>query len=138
MRLKAFSASCVFVASCCAFGQDRPTVAVSGTVLDPSGARITGAAVEARSAKGVTLGSTVSDSSGRFTLVLAPGRYDLVVTADGFDPLLMPIRPSGSSLLVQAKLVVAMAQSVVTVNGDNGASTAEDANGSAVTLAARN
>ena len=137
MKVQVFAVSCVFLVSCCALGQDRPTVSVSGTVLDPSGALIAGAAVEARSPEGVRLGSTVSDSNGRFRLALVLGHYNLVVTADGFDPMLMPIQPSGSSLLVQAKLVIATAQSVVTVNGDNGVSTAEDANGSAITLGAK-
>ncbi len=134
MKLEVFSASCVFLVSCCALGQVRPAVAVSGTVLDPSGARVTGAAVEVRSPEGATVSDAVSDGSGRFQLTLVPGHYNLVVTADGFDPLLMAIQPNGSSLLVQAKLVIATAQSVVTVNSDNGASMAEDANGSAVTL----
>lgn len=108
---------------------------VTGTVSDPSTARIAEAAVEARTADNVLAGSTTTDKGGRFRLALPPGTYDLVITAEGFDPYLTPLKATGSNVSVDARLVVATTQTVVSVNGNNGgASTSEDANGSALVL----
>ncbi len=132
------AASCVLSASCCAWGQTAPatkTVNINGTVSDPSTARVAQATVEARSADNILVGTTTTDSGGRFRLALPSGTYDLVITADGFDPYLATVKAAGSNVSVDAKLVVATTQTIVSVNGNNGgASTAEDANGSALTL----
>ncbi|MSO19070.1 MAG: TonB-dependent siderophore receptor [Acidobacteria bacterium] len=73
-------------------------VTLRGVVLDSSGAAIAGAAITARpeqfpeyaseeaiepNASGAS--STVSDSNGEFTLRLAPGRYALRASAEGFQ-----------------------------------------------------
>jgi hypothetical protein len=67
------------------------TVELSGMVYDPQGAVIPGARV---SVKNLATGSTrvtQSDSQGRYTFVaLPPGRYELVVEADGFSRLVNP------------------------------------------------
>ncbi len=125
-------------ASCCAWSQTVPVskaVNISGTASDTSGARIPQATVEARSADNSLDHTTTTDDGGRFLFALPPGTYSLVITADGFDPYVVKLKATGLIVSVQAKLVVATAQTVVSVNGNNGgASTSEDDNGSALTL----
>src|SRR5882724_8333139 len=80
-RLFAFLAAFAVAAAAAA------QVAVTGTVLDPSGAAIPGAAVALR-AKGATVASTVTDAAGRFRIDAAAGRYEIDVKAgDAFAPL---------------------------------------------------
>lgn len=58
---------------------------VSGVVLDSSGAAVAAASVSLLSAQQVTVGTTKTDSQGRFTLPDVPrGHYLLVVTSRGF------------------------------------------------------
>ena len=133
-----FAAFCVLSASCSAWAQTTPavrTVNITGTVSDPSSARIPQATVEARTADNVLAGTATTDSGGRFRLALPAGTYDLVVVADGFDPYLTTLKATGNNVSVDARLVVATTQTIVSVNGNNGgASTSEDANGSALVL----
>jgi hypothetical protein len=60
---------------------------VTGTVLDATGAVLPTAQVELRTATGTVVASTVADGAGVFRLDrVAPGRYDVVVTFEGFQP----------------------------------------------------
>jgi hypothetical protein len=78
----------VFLVALCAFGQ--VTTSVTGTVSDPSGAVVPGAAlVIENTATGVTR-ETESDQSGAYRfLQLAPGPYRLKVKKSGFADLLV-------------------------------------------------
>ena len=69
-------------------GAQRPTgVAVSGTVVDQTGAILQAARVEVRNASGATVQSVTTDQMGVFALAPLPsGRYDLLVTFEGFQP----------------------------------------------------
>lgn len=61
--------------------------AVAGVVVDPSGAVLLGARVELRSAAAAEGRTTVTDNAGSFLFDrVAPGRYDVVVTFQGFRP----------------------------------------------------
>ncbi|SEG48109.1 Carboxypeptidase regulatory-like domain-containing protein [Bryocella elongata] len=61
--------------------------AISGTVLDPTGAAVPGATITATSiANGVST-KAVSTSSGDFTVSLDPGAYSVTVSASGFEKL---------------------------------------------------
>lgn len=68
----------------------QPGVSVQGVVFDPSGAPLSGVAVEALAAHegfGVaTLSSTVTDSEGRFTLPQAPAGALVQARAPGLAP----------------------------------------------------
>src|SRR5262245_61581975 len=60
---------------------------VTGTVLDPTGAVLPTAQVELRTGTGTVVASTMADGAGVFRLdLVAPGRYDVVVTFEGFQP----------------------------------------------------
>src|SRR5437016_6888627 len=70
-----------------AFSQTQITSGViQGTVLDPSGAVIPGASVEAHNLDTQIRQATTSDESGRFSfLALTPGRYELIAKKEGFS-----------------------------------------------------
>lgn len=62
------------------------TAVISGTVLDPSGRGVAGAAVEAREQQTGFLRSTATDTHGRYDLVALPaGQYRLTVQKKGFQ-----------------------------------------------------
>ena len=69
------------------FSQTQITSGViQGTVLDPSGAVIPGACVEAHNLDTQIRQATTSDESGRFSfLALTPGRYELIAKKEGFS-----------------------------------------------------
>src|SRR5215467_373270 len=94
---------------------------ISGIVKDPSGAVISGAHIE------ITGGSLTqaivlsSDGLGRFESPdLPPGRYQLRVTHDGFDPLEQSVELQGSTEL-QLTLEIARVQTNISVPGKSGA-----------------
>src|ERR1700730_6837794 len=60
---------------------------VTGVVVDPTGGVLPDAQVELRSAAGVTVESTATDSAGAFRIEkVPPGRYEVLVTFPGFRP----------------------------------------------------
>ncbi len=64
----------------------------AGTVVDPSGAPIAGAAVQIRSANGGTLEPVRTDANGAFTISGLPaGNYRLIVSSSGFETKEVPI-----------------------------------------------
>ncbi|HET9529962.1 MAG TPA: TonB-dependent receptor [Blastocatellia bacterium] len=65
------------------------TGVIQGTVLDPAGAVVSGANVEARNIETNLAKSSTTDSDGRFVfLQLPPGRYTVTVTKQGFATLI--------------------------------------------------
>jgi hypothetical protein len=67
----------------------RPLVEVRGQVVDQQGALIVGATVHLTDAGGQRFTSP-TDSQGQFHFLLAPGRYDLLVMAEGFEAFHQP------------------------------------------------
>jgi Carboxypeptidase regulatory-like domain len=64
-----------------------PANAISGVVVDPTGAVLPGAHIELKSASANQNQSTISDAVGQFRFErVAQGRYDVVVTFEGFQP----------------------------------------------------
>src|ERR1700730_14893151 len=60
---------------------------VTGLVVAPTGGAPPPREVELRSAAGVTVESTVTDSAGAFRIDrVPPGRYEVLVTFPGFKP----------------------------------------------------
>jgi Carboxypeptidase regulatory-like domain len=71
----------------CLFGQTASTGALSGRILDPSGALIPGARVELTNPRSGESRSGISDGEGNFYfLLLPPGRYDLQTSKADFAP----------------------------------------------------
>ncbi len=142
MRIRWYVVLCLLLAGL--FGSERVAsaqrmVTVTGAVTDPSGARVPAATVQIRPAgqpaDASTTRNTTSDSNGKFSIAVPAGVYDLVITAEGFDPYLTQVHAGAEVVSIQAKLVLGTAQSVVEVNGDSGQlSTSEDANASAVEI----
>ena len=72
-----------------AFSQTQITTGViQGTVLDPSGAVIPGASVEAHNLDTQIRQAATSDENGRFSfLALTPGRYEVIAKKEGFSTI---------------------------------------------------
>src|SRR5882724_9255532 len=65
----------------------EPSAAITGMVLDPSGAAVSGAQVSLTIKDGTVLKATTTDSAGAFRLSnVAPGTYEVHVEASGFQP----------------------------------------------------
>jgi len=107
---------------------------LSGTVADPSGAKITHAAVRVES--GSLQRDTTTDTTGSFNLQLPPGSYAVTVTASGFRTYTTNItlteRASRASLNI--RLQIAAAPEEITVPSQDTGSTAAAENKSALVL----
>jgi hypothetical protein len=94
---------------------------IRGTILDPSGGAVSGAAVTARNLEtGFERGAT-SDQSGNYEVpLLPPGRYELKISAKGFatfDQTGILVQLSKASSL-DVSLVLASSQQSVNVEAD--------------------
>src|SRR5580692_5164068 len=96
------------------------TGSISGVVTDPAGKVVPGAVVAARDKATGTTYSTVTNSTGHYTLPsVRPGTYRLNVTAAGFKnaaftDILIAV---GSSSTQDASLAVGSSTEVVSVTG---------------------
>ncbi len=121
--------------------------AVSGTVTDPSGAKVAKATVHIQTA--MSAGNApppelsrdlTTGPDGRFTLSLPPGRYDVTIVAAGFEPYIatVTLTAKSPSATLNAKLAILSAAETVTVASDSAQlSTASDANKSALVFNGR-
>src|SRR6266851_2510962 len=72
------------------YGQTANTGAIAGSVSDPSGAPVAGAAVVVDSEATGEERDLTTDVEGNFSVpFLTPGNYDLTVRAPGFEPLVL-------------------------------------------------
>ena len=86
MRLSACVLGAAALAVCCS-AQAQTAGAISGTVTDPSGAVVSGAAVNIENPTSHLSRSATSDSEGHFQFSNLPmSSYHLTVTAPGFSP----------------------------------------------------
>lgn len=112
-----FSLAIVFVTALCKFGLAfaGPGYPINGTVTDRNGAGIVGATIEiSRSTEQIVV---VSDETGEFSALLAPGRYVLTVKAAGFNSLQQPIVvKAGENEPVQLVLEIAAPMAVVNIS----------------------
>jgi catecholate siderophore receptor len=99
-------------------------VRVHGTILDPTMAPILGAIVIAVPEGPSQSASTTTNPRGEFELSLAPGRYAVTATADGFVALVqqLSVSPASTSGL-EFVLKIAGLRDAVTVNGAGGYTT---------------
>jgi hypothetical protein len=93
---------------------------LSGTVVDPSGAVISGATVQVRSADGTIHKTAQSGASGSFILSgLVAGSYRLVVSNPGFETKEIPvtIAVTGATASLRIALAVSAASTTINVQG---------------------
>jgi Carboxypeptidase regulatory-like domain len=97
------------------------TVAVTGIVLDPSAAAISGARVTLKAQSGVEIGHTSSNGDGRFSLEkVPPGIYRVDVEASGFRSGTQNIAVGAHRpILIRITLQIASQNEVVTVGGED-------------------
>jgi outer membrane cobalamin receptor len=92
-----------------------PASSVSGTVTDPTGARVAHARVVLSSAMAI-VGTAEADARGEFRFEqVVPGRYELRVVAEGFgaDPVEVVVKPGEHARVDAALRVSAVTESVV-------------------------
>ncbi|GAA3750706.1 TonB-dependent receptor [Terriglobus aquaticus] len=106
------------------------TLTVTGSVTDPSGAKLRGARIHIE--RGAVKADAETDDAGRFSLDVPAGVYRLAITADGFEPY---VRESFNVRARMAPLTVALPvatlSEVLTVEA-NQADTSAGSNGSAL------
>src|SRR5258708_17228958 len=72
------------------YSQTANTGAIAGTVSDPSGALVPGAAVVINNQGTGEKRDLAADAEGSFSIqFLTPGNYDLTVRAAGFEPFIL-------------------------------------------------
>jgi hypothetical protein len=117
MRTTTVTAAVALILAAAAWAEDdRSTATLTGRVTDATGAVIAGASVRATGPSGEKAGTT--DPGGVYTLVgLAPGRYAVTVTRDGFAPYANgSVRLSaGRTTSLEVPLVLAQVRETVTV-----------------------
>src|SRR5215468_5715040 len=103
-----------------AFSQTQITTGViQGTVLDPSGAVIPGASVEAHNLDTQIRSAATSDENGRFSfLALTPGRYEIIAKKEGFSTIVVQVidLTVGQARSLNLTMKVSAAGETVTVN----------------------
>ena len=117
------SAMAVLLCFSAAFAQSQVSTAdLSGTVVDPNGAVVSGATVTARdSATGLTRTVTADDSGAYRFIGLPPSDYQVTVEASSFKKtVISPIRLTvGQNAELEIKLEVGTPDVVVSVSGDS-------------------
>jgi len=118
--LWAFSALVILLCSPAQLsGQDSATGSIHGTVVDPTGARVTQASVAIVNTGTGARYTATSDSEGHFALeLLPPGDYSARVEAQGMSPQITPqlhVDVGGAAELV-FRLKIAGAQESLTVS----------------------
>jgi Carboxypeptidase regulatory-like domain len=121
MLKRSFCALLFFFASCIAstLRAQETLSSINGTVVDGSGAAVSGAAVTATQDQTSLTRSAKSSSAGYFQILNLPvGSYNVTVTRDGFDTLVLPhitvVETRAST--VSASLHVGQVATSVTVN----------------------
>ena len=103
------------------FGQGETTSAIVGTVVDPSGGAVAGAAITALSAETGSKRSAVTGADGRFSFPqLKPGPYAVEAEAPGFEQQSADsvFAGLGQKQTVNFTLKLAAAKGTVTVTGE--------------------
>jgi TonB family protein len=92
---------------------------ISGTVEDPSGARVPGCAITVRDRSGASVGSAVSNAAGLYQLAsIPPGHYNLEYSRPGFARRRMETEiEAGKPVRIDARLELGQISQVVTVTG---------------------
>jgi hypothetical protein len=111
-------AGCYLLYALTAFAQsDRGTI--TGTVLDPAGAVVPSASIQARNQETSAVFTGGSTNTGNYTLAQIPvGTYELTVTAAGFKKYIRPgiVIDVAETVRVDATLEVGATTDSITVN----------------------
>src|SRR5260370_10665397 len=101
--------------------QTTATSTISGQIVDPGGAAVVGAHIEARQLDGSLDVRLVSDQEGRYTLSNLPsGRYEIHVDHVGFRDLKRETQAqAGRSMVLNLPLTVSSLTESVTVNAQS-------------------
>src|ERR1700683_761590 len=116
MRLTLVSLGTVLFALTAFAQSDRGTI--TGTILDPAGAVVAGAAIEATNVDTGSVFPVASSSTGNYTIPELPaGTYVLNVTVSGFKKYIRPglIVQAAQTIRVDVPLAVGNASEAVTV-----------------------
>jgi hypothetical protein len=115
----------------------QATSSLRGTLLDPTGAGVSGATVQLETSSGVTVIQTQTDSKGDFNLLnRLNGNLSLHVPAySGFASLTLPIRLTGDVSGIKIILTAEPVQEDITVGADNALSMDSSANRDTITTA---
>src|ERR1044071_9845318 len=115
-----FFAAIAFIAMLAA---DLPAQSIYGTltgiVSDPSQAVVAGAKLKLRDEQSSSTRETVTNTDGYYTIVsIPPGRYELTVTASGFESYKQPgiVIGGGDKLNVNVALKLGSTSNVVEVS----------------------
>jgi len=109
---------CVFAAGDAQAQVERATL--SGTTLDPSGAVIVGAAIQAKNVNTGFVYSAVSDAQGRYILPeMSVGTYDVSAEMVGFQKMVQTgiVLNVGARRVLDFKLAVGQSAEVIEVQG---------------------
>src|SRR6266478_5005357 len=97
------------------------TAAISGNVLDPSGAAIAGASITVRNAATAFTRTVLSDDQGRYVVPELPiGDYEVQGSLAGFQTVVRRGIPLtvGSRLVVDLQLPIGQAAETISVSGE--------------------
>jgi hypothetical protein len=113
-------AGCLLLSTWAAFAQsDRGTI--TGTVSDPAGAVVAGAAIEARNIATGAVYPVASSATGNYTIAQLPaGNYELTVTVMGFKKFVrtgLTVEVAGT-VRIDATLEVGSASESVTITAE--------------------
>jgi hypothetical protein len=139
-RILATLSTCVLLISLTSrsFAQ-QGTGSIKGTVTDQLGSLVVGATIVAKDSKG-TERSTTTNATGAYEIrSLAPGKYDLKVSAPGFTVLEeknVGVKP-GTAVNLDLQLSIEALEQLVTIDNKKGVSTDSDRNGDALILTSR-
>jgi hypothetical protein len=99
----------------------EPSRTISGVVLDPSGAAVSGAPVTLANIDGTAIGDTTTDNTGTFRFAkLASGVYRINVQAAGFRETTLDVTVGKKQLSpVRIDLLIASQSQIVTVGGQD-------------------
>jgi hypothetical protein len=116
-------------------GVAQTVFSVRGSVLDPTGAGISGAAVRVETSDGLLVSECQTDAAGDFTLLNLPsGESSLVVPAySGFAARTVPVRLTANIIGMKITLIAEAVSQQMTVGEDQTLSTDSSANRDTVT-----
>lgn len=118
--------------------QNSSVSKLSGTILDPNGAAISGAKVLAVNSLSSAKSQTVSDAQGKFFFENLPiGDYKIVVSANGFNEINKIVRLDLQTRTLDFQLTVKTAAAVVTIEDETAGIELERVPGSTALLPRR-
>jgi hypothetical protein len=106
-------------AACCSLAAEPPGGRITGKVLDPQGATVSGAHLSLLNAAGTSIRETTSDAQGNFTLDgINPGSYQLSADATSFVSLITNVGVPGGqpqNVNVQFQQIASAVQAMTVV-----------------------